>query len=617
MRLYEGTVSEFSEDVVHNRIGDVLAERYMGQYGKSVSPSEKRSWDNSLNFVKNALDYSELSDNKIVVEYELPYSSKRIDVLLFGKGHDKLGNIVLIELKQWSNDSVHDCETEGNILVDYGRFTKEQAHPSLQVEGYSYGLQDFIAVFEETPKIELSSCSYCHNYSKSGNAVLYLPKFSKLVERYPTFSKEDVKGLGAYLKERLRNGSGLEVFDRFIHSRLKPSRRLLDHTKHMINTQQIFTLIDDQIAAYNAIMHEAKSLSKSERKSVIIVKGGPGTGKSVIALEVMGELLRKGKSVFHATGSSAFTKTLRKILGTRVSPLFKFFFSFTKHKLNEVDVLICDEAHRIRETSIDRFAPKSERTNTPQIEELIRAAKLSIFFIDEHQVVRPNEIGSIALIKSTAKKFGVDEIKEFELQTQFRCSGSDGFLQWVEDVLEVRPAEKPFLTKDDRMDFRIFKDPVELKRVIDAKNKEDAKQNSRIVAGFCWPWSEPNKDGSLVKDVVIGDFAMPWEHKNDFWKWATDTSGIEQVGTVYTAQGFEFDYIGVIFGNDLVYRKGKGWIAEPKNSKDRAVARKGNARLVEHLKNVYRVLLSRGHKGCYVYFVDDETREYFESRIKR
>ena len=83
----------------------------------------------------------------------------------------------------------------------------------------------------------------------------------------------------------------------------------------MINKQQIFNLIDDQIAAYNSIMHKAKKLSQTDTKSIVIVKGGPGTGKSVIALEVMGELMRKGKTVFHATGSSAFTNTLRKIVG--------------------------------------------------------------------------------------------------------------------------------------------------------------------------------------------------------------------------------------------------------------------------------------------------------------
>ena len=84
------------------------------------------------------------------------------------------------------------------------------------------------------------------------------------------------------------------------------------------------------------------------------------------------------------------------------------------------------------------------------------------------------------------------------------------------------------------------------------KRNAEKRNSARIVAGFCWPWSPPNHDGSLVPDVWVGDFALPWENKDTFWKWATDDSGMEQVGTVYTAQGFEFDYIGVIFGPDLV-----------------------------------------------------------------
>ncbi len=617
MRLYEGPIEQFREDVLQNRIADMISEKYSSYYGRNVSPSERNSWNVSLNFVKNAIDYSGLEDNIIVIEYGLPYSSRRLDVLLFGKGEKNEDNIVLIELKQWSNENVENCEAEGNVIVNFGRFKREHAHPSLQVEGYHYDLKDFMTVFEQKPEVFLSSCSYCHNYSKAYNAVLLLPKFRTMTEKYPLFLKEDMESLGEYLKTRLKNGSGMEVFNRFILSPIRPSKKLLDHTREMINEQQIFNLIDDQITAYNAIMHKAKKLADLKRKSVIIVKGGPGTGKSVIALEVMGELMRKGKTVYHATGSSAFTNTLRKILGIRSSKLFKFFNSFMEHEENEIEVLICDEAHRIRKTSENRYTPRRMKTDTPQIEELIKAAKLSIFFIDQYQVVRPTEIGSVSLIRETAKKMGVNEpeILEYELKTQFRCSGSDSFLQWIENVLGVRESEKGFLTKDDRMDFRIVDDPLKLKKMIDEKNMEN-KNSARIVAGFCWPWSDPRPDGSLVNDVKVGNLQMPWEKKDQFWKWATDDSGMEQVGTVYTAQGFEFDYIGIIFGNDLVYDKDKGeWVAKPENSYD-TMAKRDNKKLTEHLKNVYRVLMSRAHKGCYVYFMDRGTEEFFRSRME-
>ncbi len=613
MRLYEGTIKEFSGDVIHNRIADMLRDNFLAYYRRTPSDSEYRSWQQSLNFLNNAVTYSELSVNKIIVEYELPYSTRRIDVLVFGKNNSNRDSVVLMELKQWSNAHVYDCENEGNIILDFfGK--REVAHPCLQVEGYHFDLQDFLLVFSNEDSVQLNSCTYCHNYSKQKENILSLPKFHRFTKTFPLFLKEDVRELGLYLQERLKNSDGLEVFNRFLNSPVRPSKRLLDHTGDMIHKQQIFTLIDDQIAAYNAIINKAKQLSNKKTKSIVIVKGGPGTGKSVIALEVMGELMRQGKVVYHATGSSAFTNTLRKIVGRRAANLFKFFFNFTKHKENEIDVLICDEAHRIRLDSNDYGVPNNFRSKNPQVDDLIKPAKLSIFFIDEFQIVRPKEIGSVELIKCSAAKLGVKDtdIAEFELRTQFRCSGSDAYLQWLDKMLEIR--ESDINVFDAKMEFKIFGTPQDLKISIDEKNRH--KENSaRIVAGFCWKWSDPNPDGSLVKDVQIGDFKMPWEKKNEFWKWATYPSGMEQVGTVYTAQGFEFDYIGVIFGNDLVWRKDQGWVSVPSNSFDKQVTAK-NPKLVNHFKHVYRVLMSRAHRGVYLYFMDKETEMFFKSKIE-
>jgi len=614
MILYEGTIERFNEDVMQNCIADRAAEKYRAYYKKNPADREYRSWAISLAILNNSFHYAGLKDNHIIVEYELPYSSRRIDVLLFGYDMDGEENIVMMELKQWSNQHVQDAETEGNVVVDYGQFKREQPHPVLQVQGYYFGLKDFLKIFQEKNSPELSASVYLHNYSKNKDAILFSPEFSKLIKTFPLFAKEDAVELGRYLKKRLQGGRGQIIYERFARSPIEPSKKLLDHTSEMINKQQIFNLIDEQIAAYNAIMHKAKQLVKTKQKSVVIVKGGPGTGKSVIALEVMGELLRKGKTVFHATGGAAFTNTLRRIVGVRARGLFKFFFSFTKHPDNSIDVIICDEAHRIRENSNDYGVPSAFRSRNPQIDDLIRPAKLSIFFIDEFQVVRPKEVGSVAMIKEAAKRFGIDDknTAEFELKTQFRCSGSDAYLQWLEHVLEIRDTE---ITEfDAKMEFRIFDNPSDMMSEIRNRNRE--KPNSaRIAAGFCWPWSEPKRDGSMVNDVKIGSFEMPWERKDQFWKWATDDSGMEQVGTVYTAQGFEFDYIAVIFGNDLVFDLAENkWRAVPENSHDTQIKR-NNPNLANHLKNVYRVLFSRAHRGVYVYFMDKDTEKYFRSHL--
>jgi DUF2075 family protein len=613
MILYEGTIETFNDDVLQNCVADRAAEKYTSHYNRKPAPSEYRSWQNSLPILNQAFRYADLKDNKILLEYELPYSSQRIDVLLFGKSINDTENIVILELKQWSNDGLKDSDSEGNVLVKYASW-REQPHPSLQVEGYYYHLKDFKKVFEEKNAPTLSGSTYAHNYSRQNNPILFSEKFSEPIKKFPLFGKEDAIVLARYLKDKLQGGGGQLLFERFTGSPVRPSKRLLEHTSKMINEQQIFNLLDDQIAAYNSIMHRVKMITKTKEKSLVIIKGGPGTGKSVIALEVMGELLRQGKKVMHATGSSAFTNTLRHIVGARAKHFFKFFFNFTKEPENSIDVLICDEAHRIRKDSNDYGVPAQFRSKDPQIDDLIRPAKLSIFFIDEHQIVRPKEQGSIALIKETAQKFGIksENIAEFELQTQFRCSGSDAYLQWLDHILEVRDTE---ITEfDSKMPLRIFDDPQEMYHEIQKRNLE-SNNKSRIVAGFCWPWSNPNADGTLVNDVKIGDFEMPWEKKNQFWKWAIDKSGMDQVGTVYTAQGMEFDYIGVIFGNDLVYDwTSNKWRAVPENSFDSQIKR-NNPELLNHLKNVYRVLLSRAHKGVYIYFVDKETEKYFKSHL--
>lgn len=617
MRLYEGSIAQFREDVIRSHIADKVARAFQEYYHRAPGRSEVGAWEQSFNFLNNSFEVADLGDNRIIIEYELPYSSRRIDVLLFGLNRQGGEGVVLIELKQWSNDGVADAEAEGNVKVRFTSGLREVAHPSWQVQGYHFDLLDFLHVFQDEAAPTLSSCAYCHNYTRLKEPqILFAAKFQTGLDAFPIFAREDVEALGQYLRQRLAGGAGMEVFHRFIRSTIRPSKKLLDHTGEMINERQIFTLIDDQIAAYNAIMHRAKELVRRQQKAVVIVKGGPGTGKSVIALEVMGGLLRQGRTVIHATGSSAFTNTLRKIVGPRARALFKFFNSFTEASEDAFDVLIADEAHRIRETSNNRYTRRVNRSTMPQVDELLNSARLCVFFIDEQQIVRPNEVGSIDLIRRAATKAGVadEDVSEFELKTQFRCSGSDAYLQWLDNTLGIMPTEFPRF--DPRMEFRIFGDPASMMTEVRARNAE-RRNSARIAAGFCWPWSKPRPDGSLVNDVVIGDFAMPWENKDAFWKWATDDSGMEQVGTVYTAQGFEYDYMAVIFGDDFVHDATTGaWRAVPQKSHDTQVKR-NNPKLADHLASVYRVLLSRAHKGVYVYFMDMGTEVYFKNQLAR
>ena len=420
------------------------------------------------------------------------------------------------------------------------------------------------------------------------------------------------------------------MLSRIEESRYRPSKKLMSHVSEVIKGKREYVLLDEQLVVYDAVLQAARKGFHDKRKTVIIVKGGPGTGKSVIAMNLAGDLMHEGYNAHYATGSRAFTETLRKVIGTRGTPQLNYFNSYAAAERNSVDVLICDEAHRLRLTSESRWTPKSERSGKQQVEELLAAAKVAVFFIDDVQVVRPNEVGSVAYIREHAEAADC-RISEFELEAQFRCSGSDGFVNWIDNTLGVRRTANVLWEGNEAFDFRIMPDPHTLEEEIRRKVAEG--HTGRVTAGFCWPWSKPLKDGTLAEDVVVRvldmpDYRRPWNAQPDAGRlakgipksnvWAYDPGGIEQVGCIYTAQGFEFDYVGVIVGPDITYDfKANRWRAVKESSADRSVSRGTTPeQFLALVRNSYRVLLTRGMKGCYVYFCDPDAERFFRSRME-
>jgi DUF2075 family protein len=398
----------------------------------------------------------------------------------------------------------------------------------------------------------------------------------------------------------------------------------MEHVSQAIRTKAPWVLLDEQLVVFETILAAASGSVSARKKHVVIVRGGPGTGKSVIAINLLGELMRRGSNAQYATGSKAFTETLWSILGSRSKQVLRYFNSYATAPPDSVDVLICDESHRIRETSANRFTKKELRSTKPQVSELLDAAKVSVFLVDDRQVVRPNEIGSSEYIRVEAEARDCI-VSEFDLEVQFRCAGSAGFVNWVNNTLEIERTANVLWDGAEGFDFQIMGSVWELDRAIREKAAEGV--SARVAAGFCWPWSPPRNDGTLVDDVVVGDYRRPWDAKPGNWKlapgipsaslWATDPNGIEQVGCVYNIQGFELDYIGIIWGRDLVYDFDKGgWVGDKTESSDQIVKR-SKEKFVELVKNTYRVLLSRGMKGCYVYFMDKNTERFVRTRMER
>ncbi len=623
MQLYAGSSKDFISDAVRNGIAGKLEHAFLDAFHYKPSIQEVQSWQNSLFRMAAALQEGGFVDHGVLLEYQLPLSSRRLDCMVTGHDDGDHPNSLIVELKQWSD--VEASNADDCVTTWVAGKKRDILHPSRQVGQYEEYLRDMHSVFVRG-EVGLRSCAFLHNLTYSANNEIFSPRHAQVLERYPAFTGDKLDSLIDYMGAHIRAGRGESVLDRVLASRFSPSKKLLEHTATVVADQKAYVLLDSQQVVFAKVLAETREAAKASKlkKTVVLVHGGPGTGKSVIALHLLGRLSGEGYKTMHLTGSKAFTENLRKLVGSRAAAQFGYFNVNKKGALppNQFDAVVMDEAHRIRSSSKDRFTKATDWSGLPQIDELIHIARVSVFFIDDRQIVRPGEVGNSALIREAATRAGA-RLLEFELDAQFRCSGSDGFINWVDNTLDIRRTANVLWRRDDPYEFRIMDSIEALEQCIQQKATEGS---ARLVAGFCWPWSAPAQDGSLVKDVRIDSWALPWNAKPDAGRlaagipksnfWASEPGGLYQVGCVYTAQGFEFDYIGIIFGPDLRYDWDKNtWIGDRQYSYD-SVVKKSKDQFTDLLKNTYRVLFTRGIKGCYVHFMDEGTRRFFQSRLE-
>jgi hypothetical protein len=596
-------------------LSEVLTEQFVHAMGYRPSPAEIRSWERSLAVLGRDLVDAGLGDVEVLLEHKLPLTSKRVDAILCGS-HPRTGDdsYVVVELKQWSDAQAIE-DTDDQVIVENHRVL---LHPVLQVRGYCDYLADYVASLSDHPE-RLAGVAYLHNATDQSVEDLWALSTD---ERGRMFTGQRRGAFLDYLKNRLTAEPGAAAADALLDAAIRPSKQLLALAAEEIQQREQFVLLDEQRVAYELVMRAVSRARGQATKEVVIVKGGPGSGKSVIALSLLGELSRQGRSALHATGSSAFTMTLRKVAGRRsprVRSMFKYYNQFIDAEANGLDVLILDEAHRIKETSTNRYTPARMRTGRPQVEELISAARVPVFLLDEHQVVRPSERGTVADIKAAAARLGCETV-EVDLDGQFRLGGSRAYEQWVLRLLGLVPGGPIGWEGDDDFELGTVSTPNAMDHRLDVFH--ETGYTVRIAAGYCWPWSSPNPDGSLPDDIVIGDWRRPWNNPKDTSSggapgrpfWATDPAGFGQVGCVYTAQGFEYDYGGVIFGPDLVWRSGQ-WVSRQEFSHDNALKRSDPAEFDRAIRNTYKVLLTRALRGVEIYSTDRETQAFLESLI--
>ncbi len=617
MLLYRASAESLRSDSQAGRLARHLAEQYVFAVGHRAGEGEVRSWERSLPVLAEDLRVAGLSDVEVIAEYQLPLSSKRVDVLLAGL-HPRTGlpSYVVVELKQWSAAQAHENCDDLCYVAGYGR--RPVLHPAEQVRRYCGFLGDFVRSLE-TVRDPLAGAAYLHNATEFGvGSLRALPEdqYGRL------FTRERRADFLAFLTARLAPASGVETADLLLSSKVAPSRQLLQLAADEVQSREQFTLLDEQQVAFRLVMNAVDKGRWSDHKEVIVITGGPGSGKSVIALSVLGELWRQGRSALHATGSKSFTETLRKVAGRRnprVKALFKYFNSFMTAEHNGLDVLICDEAHRMRDTSANRYTRASLRTGKAQVGELIDAARVPVFLLDEHQVVRPGESGTVELIRAASADLGLP-VTEIPLDAQFRCGGSQQYEHWVYRLLGLAPGGPLGWSGDHYFGVVLADSPAILEAHL--FDRVQHKYTARMTAGFCWPWSDPRLDGTLVDDVAIGEWRRPWNLRGDravggappASLWATDPAGFGQIGCIYTAQGFEYDWSGVILGPDLVWRTDR-WVAQRGASRDPGLRGLDDVDAAPFLRNVYKVLLTRGLLGTVVHAVDRETQQLLASLI--
>lgn len=620
MIVYQAVKSGFLNDCDNREIEEVIAAKYLQRVGSYAHQAEIRSWQASLSEMARVLRDTDIPDDiGVGIEFGIPQTGKRIDFILSGVSADEQPNLIIVELKQWSEAKL--CVQDGIIMARRGgSVEREGTHPCYQAWSYAALLEGFNeAVY--TRRVTLSPCAYLHNYRRDG--IIDNAHYDHYIEKAPLFLKgeTELRRLRDFIKHHIKRGDDAQLIFDIENGRIRPSKALVDSLVGMLKGNREFVLVDDQKVVFESAAALATKGSE-DKKQVAIIKGGPGTGKSIIAINLLAKLSRMGLVTKYVSKNAAprdvyrakLTGTMRK---TAISNLFTGSGAFTETSANAFDALIVDEAHRLNEKS-GLYANLGDN----QIKELIHSSKATIFFVDDDQIVTLSDIGHTAELEKWAEAAGA-EITRLELASQFRCGGSNAYMAWLDNTLGIQGAVNTMLSPDE-FDFRIVDSPSELHELIAERNAVNNK--SRVVAGYCWDWVSKKKPDSY--DIVIPehDYAKRWNLSKDGSLWIVSAGSIDEVGCIHTCQGLELDYVGVIIGPDLIARDGelttvpdarsrmdrsiRGWKSQMKRSPQEA-----RERVDRIIRNTYKTLMTRGMKGCFVHFTDPATANFFREKI--
>lgn len=607
MLAYNETIKQFNKDVLNNQIINKITKNLR------AGQSEQSAWQDAAIYMKNILELANLpEDIEIGMELKIPITNNRIDFLIAGLNKNFEKSLLIVELKRWAQVSKTDKERIVN--ADDARYGKDSLHPSFQAYSYKINLEAYNEVISQE-NINIKSCSYLHNLrdDKDIKDVFY----QDILDKSPVFTSNDNQKLALFIKSHIVKAHQTKLLFQIEHSKIKPTEMLMDTLLEELTDNKVFTLLDKQEICYQNIKKVIRDNQNNHKKQVIIVRGGAGTGKSVIAIKLLNDFIQDEKLCFYVTKNSAVRNVYsKKLSGKENAHLSSLFLSTIKisrdRPVDLYDCLVIDEAHRLPE----RSKAGNVLLGQDLIREIIESAKFSVFFIDERQQVDIRDYATIEKISQTAKSLGavVHNNENLVLTSQFRCSGNDEYINAVDSFLYNKDVAYEV---DLDYEVKVFDDIKIWYEAI--KEKIDTTNNSRMIAGDVFDWK--SKDFPHEYDINVNGLSLQWNSDTHF---VANENQKYRVGHIDSVQGLEFDYIGLIIGDDLFYDPVTKTVeTDYTKHPDKAGHFRRHGRrepLVEDLpiidtliRNTYNVLLKRGIKGCYMYCMNYELTKYLKT----
>ncbi len=661
------TISEFINRTRNNPndIPNRLQGQLHGDVRENDENSEYQSWVNSYQELASVLDHCNqvIKNMRVILEYNFRRTPFRCDAMLAGQkeGIDKL---LIIELKQWERGNVGYADNEN--VIAYG-IRKE--HPVVQVRGYESMFQNYSAVSEGN--VTVDSCVFLHNYDfvdPVGNDVLYHNDDMEHIDyrnhmvrddgsHIKMFGSHDYDGLRDYIDESF-DAISETVVDQ-IENSIVNLEAFIDRIQNILEGRAVFRPTEEQNRVLGNILDNLNQDENEHR--VFVVKGGPGTGKTVLAINTLVKLGSNitcgGLGYQHVKYVTKNAQLLNSFLsemghGEELLPAYnnrtiRAIFSQVNPVIGDneaYDCLIVDESQRLPQSY-----KENENWSHNILNRLINKSKNIIFLLDDEQKLAFNDVLFMDQINDAVNEEHVSVMPDFNDEGQkadytlyqaFRTFGSREHLNWIDRFLGYEYAQNLECALADGYDIRVVRSPRELFYMV--HDKETNGERARVMAGLCWQWKDEHKNDKRYADVRIvdnaGEYNYSW-NRQSIHNWAVNDDTIDEIGCVHTVLGQEFDYAGVIIGKDLVFQNGEV-IPDPDNNTQFMRYRNGNvtkrvngmpislndrqniirlsdsidgdrfAEAKELVRNHYHILLTRGRKGCYIYCEDSELQRH-------